>query len=122
MSHCGPGTRYRGQCPREPPCPESLQTPRWRETDSNLRFPAAKEMNPLREAVTGATKVRLQAVAYLPGTNGSNPVPSTGESYELAGRDRYRFTARQQRGQQPSPLAKGADQDPASPHLALRAQ
>src|SRR6516164_2784347 len=29
-------------------------------------------------------------------TDGSNPVPSTGESYELAGRDRYRFTARQQ--------------------------
>ena len=57
-----------------------MQTPRWRETDSNLRFPAAKEMNPLREAVTGATKVRLQAVAYLPGTNGSNPVPSSGES------------------------------------------
>ena len=55
-------------------------THRWRETDSNLRFPAAKEMNPLREAVTGATKVRLQAVAYLPGTNGSNPVPSSAES------------------------------------------
>ena len=56
------------------------------------------------------------------GTDGSNPLSSTGESYELAGRDRYRFTARQQRGQQPSPLAKGADQDPASPDLALRAQ
>ena len=33
------------------------------------------------------------------GTDGSNPSPSSGESYELAGRDRYRFTARQQRGQ-----------------------
>ena len=66
----------------------SLLTLRWRETDSNLRFPAAKETNPLREAVTGATKVRLQAVAYLPGTDGSNLVPSSGESYELAGRDR----------------------------------
>ena len=47
----------------------SLLSLRWRETDSNLRFPAAKETNPLREAVTGATKVRLQAVAYLPGTD-----------------------------------------------------
>src|SRR6516162_6833767 len=27
------------------------------------------------------------------------PLPVAGESYELAGRDRYRFTARQQRGQ-----------------------
>jgi hypothetical protein len=27
-----------------------------------------------------ATKVRLEAVAYLPGTDGSNPFPSTGES------------------------------------------
>ena len=60
--------------------PMVCTTLRWRETDSNLRFPAAKEMNPLREAVTGATKVRLQAVAYLPGTNGSNPVPSSSES------------------------------------------
>jgi len=58
----------------------SLLSLRWRETDSNLRFPAAKETNPLREAVTGATKVRLQAVAYLPGTDGSNLVPSTGDS------------------------------------------
>jgi hypothetical protein len=30
--------------------------------------------------VTEATKVRPEAVAYLPGTDGSNPVPSTGES------------------------------------------
>ena len=30
--------------------------------------------------VTEATKVRLEAVAYLPGTDGSNPFPSTGES------------------------------------------
>jgi hypothetical protein len=30
--------------------------------------------------VTEATKVRLKAVAYLPGTDGSNPFPSTGES------------------------------------------
>ena len=58
----------------------SSLTRRWRETDSNLRFPAAKETNPLREAVTGATKVRLQAVAYLPGTDGSNLVPSSAES------------------------------------------
>jgi hypothetical protein len=27
-----------------------------------------------------ATKVRLEAVAYLPGTDGSNPFPSSGES------------------------------------------
>jgi hypothetical protein len=26
-----------------------------------------------------ATKVRLEAVAYLPGTDGSNPFPSSGE-------------------------------------------
>src|SRR6516162_10022425 len=60
--------------------PMVCTTLRWRETDSNLRFPAAKETNPLREADTGATKVRLQAVAYLPGTNGSNPSRSSGES------------------------------------------
>jgi hypothetical protein len=29
--------------------------------------------------VTEATKVRLEAVAYLPGTDGSNPFPSTRE-------------------------------------------
>ena len=58
----------------------------------------------------------------FPETSSQLTPSSTGESYELAGRDRYRFTARQQRGQQPSPLAKGADQDPASPDLALRAQ
>ena len=29
--------------------------------------------------VTEATKVRLEAVAYLPGTDGSNPFPSGGE-------------------------------------------
>jgi hypothetical protein len=29
---------------------------------------------------TYATKVRLQAEAYLPGTNGSDPFPSSGES------------------------------------------
>jgi hypothetical protein len=31
--------------------------------------------------VTETTKVRLEAVAYLPGTDGSNPFPSTGESH-----------------------------------------
>jgi hypothetical protein len=31
-------------------------------------------------SVMEATKVRLEAVAYLPGTDGSNPSPSTGES------------------------------------------
>jgi len=75
----------------------SLLSLRWRETDSNLRFPAAKETNPLREAVTGATKVRLQAVAYLPGTDGSNLVPSSGESVQtwlfLRAVDRYRGEA-----------------------------
>src|SRR6516165_7287657 len=30
--------------------------------------------------VTEATKVRLEAVAYRPGTDGSNPFPSSGES------------------------------------------
>ena len=30
--------------------------------------------------VTEATKVRLEAVAYLPGTDSSNPFPSSGES------------------------------------------
>jgi hypothetical protein len=30
--------------------------------------------------VTEATKVGLEAVAYLPGTDGSNPSPSSGES------------------------------------------
>jgi hypothetical protein len=30
--------------------------------------------------VTGATKDRLEAVAYLPGTGGSNPFPSSVES------------------------------------------
>jgi hypothetical protein len=30
--------------------------------------------------VTEATKVRLEAVAYLPGTDGSNPFPSSSES------------------------------------------
>ena len=29
-----------------------------------------------------ATKVRLEAVAYLPGTDGSNPFPSSGESHK----------------------------------------
>src|SRR3974377_344192 len=51
-----------------------------RPPHSVFRSPAAKETNPLREAVTGATKVRLQAVAYLPGTDGSNLVPSSAES------------------------------------------
>ena len=39
--------------------------------------------------VTEATKVRLEAVAYLPRTDGSNPFPSSGESGEL----RYRCYA-----------------------------
>ena len=35
----------------------------------------------------------------FPETSSQLTPSSTGESYELAGRDRYRFTARQQRGQ-----------------------
>ena len=34
--------------------------------------------------VTEATKVHLEAVAYLPGTDGSNPGPSSGESTSRA--------------------------------------
>jgi hypothetical protein len=41
--------------------------------------------------VTEATKVRLEAIAYIPGTDGSNPFPSREESANfrfLSGRDR----------------------------------
>ena len=44
-------------------------------------IPARWEMNPVRESEPSrrATKVRLEAVAYLPGTDGSNPFPSSGD-------------------------------------------
>src|SRR5262249_55615099 len=40
--------------------------------------------------VTETTKVRLEAVASLPGTDGSNPVPSSSESDELPTKRRGR--------------------------------
>jgi hypothetical protein len=57
-------------------------TPRTREMDSNYRFPVAKsnESRSGTGTVTEATKFRLEAVAYLPGTDGSNPFPSSMES------------------------------------------
>jgi hypothetical protein len=52
----------------------SLLTLCWRETDSNCRSPVAKEVNPLRERERSwSYKVRLEAVAYLPDTDSSNP-------------------------------------------------
>jgi hypothetical protein len=49
--------------------------------DSNCRSPVAKEVNPFREwEPSWSDKVRLEAVAYLPGTDSSNPSPSSGES------------------------------------------
>jgi hypothetical protein len=52
----------------------------WREMESNYWFPVAKKMNPVRETVTKVTKVRLEAVVYLPDTDGSKPSPSSRES------------------------------------------
>jgi hypothetical protein len=49
--------------------------------DSNCRSPVAKEVNPFREQEPSwSEKVRLEAVAYLPGTDSSNPSPSSRES------------------------------------------
>src|ERR1700746_1259121 len=49
--------------------------------DSNCRSPVAKEVNPFREwEPSWSDKVRLEAVAYLPGTDSSNPSPSSAES------------------------------------------
>jgi hypothetical protein len=58
--------------------------------DSNYRFPVAKEMELVRkpEPSRRRQKVRLEAKAYLPGTDGSNPFPSSGESDELEGRSK----------------------------------
>ena len=50
---------------------------RWIRTGSP---PRKKRIPSGTRTVTEATKVRLEAVAYLPGTNGSNPIPSSGES------------------------------------------
>src|SRR5271165_1955226 len=49
--------------------------------------------------VTYATKVRLEAEAYLPGTDGSNPFPSSGESANH--RFRRRFHGLDVRGSPP---------------------
>jgi hypothetical protein len=56
--------------PRLRPFRGSLPTLRWREMDSNCRSPVAKEVNPFREwEPSWSDKVRLEAVAYLPGTD-----------------------------------------------------
>jgi hypothetical protein len=60
-------------------CGDEVAIPR-RPPHSVYRFPVAKETNPGTGTVREATKVRLQAVAYLPGTDGSNPFRSSGES------------------------------------------
>ena len=56
----------------------------WREMESNYLVPC-REKNESRsgtgtETVTKVTKVRLEAVVYLPDTDGSKPSPSSRES------------------------------------------
>jgi hypothetical protein len=74
------------------------RTVRWREMDFNHRFPVAKEMNPVRESEPSRRRQKFVSKRQLI-LRGPNPFPFTGESYELAGGDRYRFTARRRCGQ-----------------------
>ena len=45
-----------------------------------LAVPVVKEVKPFSGTVMAMTKVRLEAVAFLPGIDGLNPSPCSGES------------------------------------------
>ena len=60
------------------------RTLRWREMDSNHRFPVAKEMNPVGEPQPSRRRRKSISKRYLI-FRVPKRFPSTGESYDLAG-------------------------------------
>jgi hypothetical protein len=68
--------------PRGRPGTESSQTHCWEGNGFEVSVPRRErnESSSRTGTVTEVTKVRLETVAYLPGTDGSNPFPASGES------------------------------------------
>jgi len=86
---CRPGREASRAHPRGKPGFSTFDSGCGRETDCLLEGNGFELSVPRRESneshsgtgtVTEATKVRLEEVAYLPGTDGSNPFPSSSES------------------------------------------
>jgi hypothetical protein len=73
----------------------SFPTRRWREVDSNHRYPIKKQFFWAAPVRSLQFAFRNRKPAPSAGTDGSNPSPSSGESIELGFRDQtHRFTPR----------------------------